>query len=126
MQFTKIQAPALAATLAVTLAAGPALAENFKRILTEADYRATVVDKKITRGSGFFIVHGDGRLTGSIPQGPLAGDWNWEKTFFCRSITINNDPAGSKCQVIKVSPDGKTLMIIGDEGKDPAKTYTIN
>lgn len=115
-----------AIAVAITLTSGPALAESFKRIHTEAAYRAAVVDKKITRGSGYFIVHSDGRITGDIPQGPLAGNWNWRKPFFCRSITINGTPAGSKCQVIKISPDGKTLMIIGDKGKDPAKTYTIN
>ncbi len=112
--------------IAATLVAGPAFSESFKRIRKEADYRAMVVDRTITAGSGSFIVHSNGTISGQIPSGALSGKWQWNQKFFCRTIAVAGKTAGTGCTVIKVSKDGKTLVVIGDKGKAEPKTYTIN
>lgn len=112
--------------IAATFIAGPALSESFKRIRKEADYRAMVVDRTITAGSGNFTAHSDGTITGQIPSGALSGKWQWNQKFFCRTVAVAGKTAGTGCTVIKVSKDGKTLMVIGDKGKGEVKTYTIH
>lgn len=115
-----------AITVALTLACGPALAESFKRIHKEADFNAALVDKKITAGAGHFTIHSNGTVTGVIPVGAFNGTWEWQQQFFCRTVVIGDMPPSSGCQVIKLSSDGKTLLVIGDKGKATPKTFTIN
>jgi len=119
--FAKITAMAITATMI----AGPALADDFKRIRKEADFRSLVVGKTISAGSGYLTLHADGRLTGAGSQGALIGNWKWSRKFFCRNLNIGGKNIGSDCQVVKMAKDGKSVMFIRQMGKGEAKTYDI-
>lgn len=63
-------------------------AGSMKRIKSEVDFRAIVVDKKLTNSAGWVMVNSNGKLTGKLTNGRFKGVWNWQKGYFCRNAEI--------------------------------------
>lgn len=117
----------LAATACIAiLAAGPALADDFKRIRKEADFRAQIVGKTISTGSNYFVLHKNGTQTGQTKYGPITGNWKWNRNLFCRNTNVGTKALGLDCQVVKIAKDGTSVMFIREKGKGETKVFQIN
>lgn len=113
--------------LAVTAAifASTALAE-FKPIKKEKDFRARLVDRKLTDANGnWTIIKSDGSQTGSFGGKTYKGAWTWNGKFWCRNGVIGKKELGTDCQLVEV--DGNTARFTRSKGKgklgDP---FTVN
>lgn len=93
-----------------------ATAQNFKRIKTEANFRALVVDRKLTSDdAGWMIVKSDGKTEGHILGQKFNAAWVWNKRMYCRNAVLGKKQLGTDCQVVKIS--GKTVQFIRKYGK---------
>ena len=112
---------ALIVTLAIPTLAS---AESWKRIKSEADFRAMAVDRKSTNQNGWVTVKSNGSMTGNIKgQGKLQGRWAWGNGFFCRNAKVGKTDLGQNCQVVHVS--GNQIRFTRDQGKGQASVWTM-
>lgn len=102
-----------------------ALAENWKRVKSEADFRAIAVDRKSTNENGWVTSKSNGTMTGNIKgQGKLRGKWAWGNGFFCRNVVVGKNDLGQNCQTVHVS--GNKIRFTRDQGKGQVSVWTIN
>lgn len=94
----------LASFAAISLSATLAQASDLKRVKTEADFRANVVDRKFTSGNGdWIIIASDGTISGSLNKQKAVGDWNWQGKYWHRHVNIGGTSLGSDSQEVHIS-----------------------
>lgn len=98
-----------------TLAATGLHAENFKRINSEADFRALVVDRKLTAGKDWMTVKSDGTTVGRIFEQKFNAAWVWQNRMYCRNAVMGKRQLGTDCQVVRIA--GKSVEFIREYGK---------
>jgi hypothetical protein len=109
--------------LAMTFATST-LAQSFKRITTEEEYRASVVGRKMVDEKGnWFMMKSNGKMTGKAGGKKFSGVWNWQSGFFCRNGRVGTKDIGSDCQIVELS--GNTLRGTRKQGKGDTYTYTL-
>ena len=114
----------VAAGLAVALMAAPALADNFKRITTEAEFIEKVANKKVTWDNGQGKVDARGNTSGRLADGTkYRGKWKFIKGFYCSNLVINKKELGTNCQVAEI--DGNKLRLTRDQGKGKRTVFTL-
>ena len=95
----------------------PAAAEG-KRLTTEKEFRALVVDRELS-GSGTILRYtGDGRMIGVSRGQRVEGWWRWVNTALCRAATLGSRDLGYDCLAIFVI--GDLVVIVRDEGRGRA------
>lgn len=100
---------------AVTLAATALQAESFKRITSEADFRALIADRKLTQGKDWMTVKSDGTTVGRIFDQKFTAAWVWQNRMYCRNAVMGKRQLGTDCQVVGIS--GKSVEFIREYGK---------
>ncbi len=114
----------IAATLLALAVPNIALAENWKRIKSEAQFRALAVDRKSVNQHGWVLVKSDGSMTGKISgQGKVVGKWAWGNGFFCRNINIGTTKLGQNCQTVHAS--GNKVRFTRDKGKGQTSDWVL-
>ena len=101
------------AILATVVALKGALAEE---ITTKEQFLAEIVGKRLVQDDSWVIISPDGRVTGKGPgKGDIAGEWTWDQGYYCRKITIDDEPFPRNCQ--EVTLEGDVVSFIHDKGQ---------
>ena len=104
--------------------ATPVLGESLKRIKTEEEYRARIVDRTFVNDKGDWVVaKADGSMTGQFGGKTFSGKWLWSGGYWCRNGTLGGKEIGSDCQVIEF--DGRTMRNVRKQGKGNAALFTV-
>lgn len=103
-----LAAAALAGCAQNSMEAGadPAAMETsaFRAIETEADFRETVVGKRLTYNETRWItVMPDGTFDGDFDGATPSGAWTWRDGQFCRGLAIGAEVVPYLCQTVEVS-----------------------
>ena len=93
------------------------------RIMTEEQFRAALVGKKIDLGSGYAVNHENGTITGEVGGKKLTGKWAWKGKYYCRNARLGGQKLPFDCQVQIIS--GDEVTIIRNKGKGERITYRI-
>jgi len=113
---------ALLLGLALTsTATSPALADSFKQIKTEQEFRALVVNKKLVLGENHVTFRKNGTLKGNFGGKQLKGVWQWRDQYWCRTLTSPSE--STDCQLFEIN--GNQLRGTRDRGKGKSFVYTI-
>ncbi|MET1415009.1 peptidoglycan-binding domain-containing protein [Roseibium sp. HPY-6] len=88
---------------------------------TEAELREKVIGKKLTLDGNWVIIKADGTFEGNFGKKALAGTWNWQDIYWCRTLTTHSK--NTDCQVYRVTPAG--LYVTRQKGKGKSFLYTI-
>jgi hypothetical protein len=83
------------------------------RIVSAAQFDATVAGKTASNDLATVTIHRDGRVTGVSDGQAFAGTWEWRDGYWCRTITAPVTVA-EDCQVWELR-DG-LLIITRDKG----------
>ena len=106
-------------TLFLAAFAAPAFAES--QIVTEKDFRDTVVGKPIRLGPDVvFTINADNTISGDVDGRSATGTWNFDDGFWCRKIIVE-DVFTEDCQLWVV--DGEDLIITRDRGRGESFRY---
>ncbi|MXU65902.1 hypothetical protein [Oceanomicrobium pacificus] len=103
----RVTMPLLGATLlaaACTTAPPPPPMDQtpFARITTEDAFRANMVGKTLTYGSGRVTLNADGTITGSVDGKPFGGTWEFRDGLLCRQLTALSGLRASDCEVWEI------------------------
>lgn len=109
--------------IGLSVLASSALAQSFKRIKTEADFREMVVDRKAGGEWGWFMVKSDGTTTGKIFGKTFNARWVWKNKMYCRNAVLGKEQLGTDCQVVKIS--GDKVQFIRKYGKGDVGESTL-
>lgn len=99
-----------------------AMADGFKRIETEADFRKLIVNKKLTLGENHVVIRKNGNLKGNFNDEDLKGAWQWRDGFWCRTLSTHSKD--TDCQTVEVM--GNQMRGTRQRGKGKSFIYTIN
>lgn len=119
-------------SLAIALAAfgGSAMAEEYTRIMTEAQYRELVVERAnythaVTHnGAARVRTHPDGSISGSVSGAAVTGTWRWAGSKFCSTVTIGDAAQPESCKIVALS--GNRLLVRNEnDGKVQDTIYTL-
>ena len=103
-----------ALSLAATIAATPALAD-FQPVREEANFRALVEGRELTRFGVRLQVLPQGEITGRGFGFNVGGEWEWRNGYFCRTLEFGQSGDPYNCQL--VLQNGNTLRFISDQGQ---------
>lgn len=105
------------------------------RIVTEAQFQATVADKTLTvvdeagePVGGVFVIARDGTWSGTAANGNvLGGTWDWnDGGYWCREITSGVTGAPPEdCQLMEVDPNG-LAKVTRDRGNGNTFFYAVS
>jgi hypothetical protein len=100
-------------------------AQNWQRITTEDQYRASNVGREIVTPEGHrFSSHADGRVTGQWGGQPMVGAWQWHQGFWCRNVRVGNNPeTGTDCQLVEMR--GNDVRKTRDQGRGEPRVGTL-
>ena len=98
-------------------------ASDERKITTEREFRKLVVGKKQVADWGHLISRQDGFITGSYKGQPMAGVWQWEGKYYCRTLSIGGKSLGYDCVEFTIS--GKKLVYRINKGAKEWVTVTL-
>lgn len=100
------------------------LAESWKRIKSEEQFRTVAVDRKSVNKNGWVTAKSNGTMTGSIKgQGKIRGKWAWGNGFMCRNINVGKKALGQNCQTVHIS--GDKIRFTRDQGKGQQSVWVL-
>jgi len=114
---------AAVALAGLTFTANPALASDFAPVQREADFRALVEGRDLTRFLVRLQVTPDGRITGRGFGAQVGGDWEWRDGYFCRTLEFGDSGDPYNCQL--VLRNGNTLRFISDRGDGDYADFSV-
>ena len=106
---------AFALLAALTLAALPASAEQFRQVQDQSSFLGLVNGKHLTRFGIKLNVSSAGGIQGDAFGRPVTGQWRWEDGYFCRDLFWGQRDLGPNCQLVTVN--GNTIRFYADQGR---------
>lgn len=110
------------ATACVMAVCGVAHAENAK-IVDEAQFRALVTGKTLTRPLIRLQVSPGGEISGKGASWEVTGNWTWQDGYFCRHLNWGGDDLGYNCQEVRV--DGERIRFTSDRGSGDSAEFRL-
>ena len=104
----------IALMVAFFAVASPALAD-FRPVQEEANFRALVEGRELTRFGVRLQVLPQGQITGRGFGMQVGGMWEWRDGYFCRTLEFGRSGDPYNCQL--VLQDGDTLRFISNRGE---------
>ena len=106
----------LVTIIALTVLAGPALANGFQRIEDRDRFIGLVEGRDLTRFGISLKVTDGGQIAGSAFGQKVSGRWDWSGRYFCRDLYLGGKPLDTQnCQTVEVR--GDTLRFTSDRGQ---------
>lgn len=93
----------------------PATAQNAKKIKSEKEFRALVVDKKLSADKDWMIVKSNGTTEGHIFGEKFSANWVWQNGMYCRNAIMGKRKLGTDCQAVSIA--GKSVSFRREYGK---------
>lgn len=112
---------ALAFSAATLVVGGPATADTFTRIQTEADFKKQVTNRKLLQGDNTVTIRKNGKFAGVFGGTKYKGVWQWRDGFWCRTLTSPQE--NTDCQVIEVG--GGQMRLTRQRGKGKVQIYSF-
>jgi len=120
----RISTISLSVIMLTIISSLPALADDFKRIKTPAEFNEMVVDKKLVWGGGTATVRANGKTDGTLKkQGKYYGNWVFQKGFYCRNLIIQKKETGTNCQLVEIN--GNKVRFTRNQGKGHVTLLSI-
>jgi hypothetical protein len=118
----RISITAMAACCAL-LTPAPVSAE-FKRITSEAEFRALLTEKRLEGDGAWYFLRSDGKSVGEVGKDSWVGAWIWSNGAHCSNGRIGKSPEiGTICHYWEVN--GDTARQLRDRGKGDVRVYAI-
>ncbi len=98
---------------------------DFLEITDQASFEDKLVGVRIMDpedGENYFIVQDDGSIYGSWYGRELRGEWRWEDTYFCRSLSAPR-PALEDCQSWSISE--RKARLVRNRGDGDETIYAL-
>ena len=109
----------------LTMTSASALADGWKTIRKEADFREMVVGKNLAWNGNTGIINADGTAAGTLKeQGAYKGNWVWSGRFYCRNFIIGGKATGTNCAKVEVSDTG--VRFLNNKGKGRVTETVFN
>jgi hypothetical protein len=89
--------------------------EQWRRLATREEFTDAIADRPLVGESIRFVIHADGRISGSIGELPFSGSWYWADGFFCRTATFEGEDLGLDCEIIE--QQGHQMRYTRDKGR---------
>jgi hypothetical protein len=87
---------------------------KFENLVDALELRRPFISLRVTR---------DGNITGRAFGRYVSGNWTWEDTFFCRSMTWGQKEIDYNCQEVRVT--GNRLIFQSDRGTGDQADFNI-
>lgn len=103
----------------------PALADDFRRIETRAEFLAALGDRTL-HFSLFGVrldVRPDGSIQGSALGSGVTGTWRWQDGYFCREMDWSGTPVPHNCQLVEKR--GDELRFTVDRGAGDSARFAL-
>lgn len=77
---------------------------DYQRIETESQFKELIDGRTFhaLSNDGVYILHSDGKVTGTVLELDVAGYWEWEGGY-CREITIDGEARPYECMDVWVA-----------------------
>lgn len=102
------------AALGASLSVLPIAAHAFEKVDSRSDFVSLIQGKALTRFGIQLDVTDQGDILGRGFGRDVTGAWQWQGSFFCRSLYWGTYDLGYNCQEVRVN--GDTLRFTSDEG----------
>ncbi|MEM7318465.1 MAG: dihydrodipicolinate reductase [Pseudomonadota bacterium] len=112
----------LTLSMLLVFCAGMASAE-FAKVSDEAEFKAIVDGKTLTRPMVNLQVSSAGEITGKGLVWPVNGSWTWQNGYFCRDLNWGGDNLGYNCQEVRVK-EGR-IRFTSDQGRGPYADFQL-
>lgn len=109
--------------LAFAILNSSVIASDKKIITTEKEFRQLVAGKKQVADWGHLVSRKDGFITGSYNGQVMAGVWEWEGKYYCRTLSIGGKSLGYDCVEFTIS--GNKLVYRINKGAKEWVTVTL-
>ncbi|MEE9429002.1 MAG: hypothetical protein V3V25_12735 [Paracoccaceae bacterium] len=96
---------------------------NWNRIETSTEFADAFADKPLIGEGIQFVIHADGRISGSIGELPFSGNWYWSDGYFCRTATFEGEDLGLDCEIIEQR--GHQMRYTRDKGRGDVSVVDI-
>lgn len=93
------------------------------RLKTERAFRQWVTGRVLTGNGLKFVIHGDGRISGTADGRAFSGTWVWRDGYFCRTARLEGEDLGADCEVIEVARG--VMRYTRDKGAGAVLVVTI-
>ena len=87
---------------------------RFEKLVDALELRRPFIALRVTR---------DGTITGRAFGRDVSGNWTWEDTYFCRSMTWGQKDIDYNCQEVRVA--GDRLIFQSDRGTGDQADFRI-
>ena len=104
----------LVAGVTAGMLAGLALADEFRPVTAETEFRALVEGRTLSRFGVTLVVEPDGRINGRGMGQPVTGAWSWQGDYFCRDLRWGRRDLAPDCQQVLVN--GTRLRLVAERG----------
>jgi hypothetical protein len=93
------------------------------RLSSSEAFLETIADRELAGEGMRFIVHSDGRISGTVGTDLLSGQWYWEDEYFCRTAALNGEDLGLDCEVIELC--GNSMRYTRNKGQGTASIVSL-
>lgn len=102
--------------MALVLALGLPLsaAHAFEKVASRERFVSLIDGRALTRFGIALDVTGGGEIIGRAFGRDVTGAWQWDGSYFCRSLFWGTRDLGDNCQEVRVN--GNTLRFTSDQG----------
>ncbi len=109
-----------------TIAALPAIADEFVKVTDEAAFLDLMEGRELRLGVvGLSIaVNPDGSILGTAAGFPITGNWTWQDGFFCRDMDWSGTEIPYNCQLVEARGTDAMRFTV-DQGAGDAAEFNL-
>ena len=96
---------------------------DFATISSEAEFRNTVVGKKLTRPLVKLELSSQGEIEGVGVSWNITGNWTWENGYLCRDLNWGGSDLGYNCQEVSIMPG--RVRFTSDQGNGDSAVFRL-
>ncbi len=105
----------LMAALLAGAGGSPAVAQEFRAVTDESEFRELTAGRELRRFGIRLEVLPQGDIVGRGFGYQVTGDWQWGESFFCREMAYGSNAISHNCQLVAIN--GDTIRFISDRGE---------
>ncbi len=117
---------AFAISLAITLAALPAVASDFAPVREKTEFLSLVEGRDLRIGLYNLTLNllPDGQIKGRALGWDITGTWAWKDGYFCREMDWSGMEIPYNCQLVEAR-EGEVMRFTVDRGKGDSASFKL-